>query len=797
MNDSQMLSLRTRIDPELSSNTEDNRDSNIMIDEPIDFESVSLLGSAVGSSENIENQSTTRYSSLSEPIVESNSDLDPNINPQQNDNFRFSSENNESEEFDIEDNLNLDTDFDVEDNETSDSFNSDPNSNLETELDDFERGSFVANANVADESTDDESMFTLGSTMGLSASTENPEIVVDPDTQGVSIVNENPTVSVLWDRAVNEAIAANPVGPTVAARTLALLHTAIYDAWSAYADTPISSTTGNDALQVDSTENTETNKIEAVSYAAYRTLTDLLPDQEPIFARVMQELGFGTDLSSIDPTTAAGIGTQAATLLLDARRFDGSNFLGDDPGGNGTPYSDTTNFEAINTPDNVRDIEQFTPENTPVNNDPLLPETEQIPLTPQFGNVDPFALESGDQFRPGAPEGFLVEGVDADVDLEAGTITLEDGTVEEISTDLVGTVINPGFIEQAEEIVDISANLTDEQKLIAEFWEDGPGTSFPPGNSLTFGQYVSARDGNSLDEDVELFFALGNSQLDSAIAAWDAKYFYNYTRPLRAIRELGKQGLIGEFNEELGGYAIEAYAGPGQGTQTILAEDFITYQGSETESSPAFPEYVSGHSTFSAAGAEVLQRFTGSDEFGGSVTFEPGDSRFEPGVTPGEDITLEWDTFSEFADESGISRLYGGIHWTQGDIEGRNLGRQVGSAAFEQAQFFINGGNSDNNNDLVTGSNENEPLTGEVENQILANGDNAQLDSASRNTDNTILTEPDFGSSEDLADNADTPLSTDATSDPFVRRDNLNQIVGDNTNNIDDVMFAPSDSATV
>ncbi|GGA27080.1 hypothetical protein [Okeania sp. KiyG1] len=128
-------------------------------------------------------------------------------------------------------------------------------------------------------------------------------------------------------------------------------------------------------------------------------------------------------------------------------------------------------------------------------------------LTPQWGNVTPFSLTSLEEIRPEAPEPFLL--VDGEVDLEARTITLADQSVVEITPDIVGTIINPGFIEQTQRVVDFSANLTDEQKLVAEFWEDGGGTSFPPGTWMTFGQFVSARDNHTLDQDVKLFFNYG------------------------------------------------------------------------------------------------------------------------------------------------------------------------------------------------------------------------------------------------------------------------------------------------
>ncbi|MEL6197335.1 MAG: vanadium-dependent haloperoxidase, partial [Pseudomonadota bacterium] len=269
-----------------------------------------------------------------------------------------------------------------------------------------------------------------------------------------------------------------------------------------------------------------------------------------------------------------------------------------------------------------------------------------------------------------------------------------------VSKALIGSVINEGFITQAEEVIEFSANLTDEQKIIAEFWEDGGGTAFPPGTWMAFAQFVSARDGNSLDEDAQLFFAMGNAVMDAGIATWEAKVFYDYARPVRAIRDLGELGLIGELgvDEVTGetGFVIEAFGGIdpatglGRDTKTILAENFDTFQDPNGNPSPPFAEYTSGHSAFSAAGAEVLKLFTGSDDFGGAVTFAPGSTLFEVGV-PEVETTLAWDSFSEAADEAGLSRLYGGIHFNEGDINGRTLGRDVGADAYDVAQRFIDG----------------------------------------------------------------------------------------------------------
>ena len=573
----------------------------------------------------------------------------------------------------------------------------------------------------------------------------DPQINLNYETQFVTVANSDPTVSVIWDRQVQQAVINDISGPTIASRAYGILHTAMYDAWSAYADTPISTNLGDD-LQRPSAENTDANKSEAMSYAAYYVLVDLFPEQQQMFARQMADLGYDISTISTDNSDPAGIGYISAQALLNVRRQDGSNqtgnlggdrvlmqsLMGETPQsrrlrssspttGDATAsrtalhrYSDYTGYQPANQPGDIEFIELWTPDVVPSGNGES--RTQEF-LTPQWGNVTPFALESGSQFRPSAPQPFLL--VEGTVDLDAKTITLSDGRVLEISRDLVGTIINPEFIAQAETVVEYSKDLTDKQKLIAEFWEDGAGTSFPPGTFMTFGQYVSERDRHTLDDDAQMFFALGNAELDAGIAAWDAKVAYDYARPVSVVRELGELGLIGEYSSELGGYAIEAFAGYGEGTETILASDFITYQTPESDLSPPFAEYVSGHSTFSTAGAEVLKQFTGSDEFGASVFFPPGTSRFETGLTPQNNITLTWDTFSDAADESGISRLYGGIHFVEGDLNGRALGREVGNAVYAQAQFYINGGDETPSEGAILGTDGADNLSGGKEDDSL------------------------------------------------------------------------------
>ena len=179
------------------------------------------------------------------------------------------------------------------------------------------------------------------------------------------------------------------------------------------------------------------------------------------------------------------------------------------------------------------------------------------------------------------------------------------------------------YFEQAQALVAISARLTDKQKMIAEYWADGPHTELPPGHWDLFAQFVSARDRHTVDDDAKMFFVLTAAIHDAGIAAWAAKSTFDSVRPATAIPFLFR------------GQTIMSWGGPFMGTVAMDGGDWIPYQPS-TFPTPPFPEYISGHSTFSASGAEILRRWTGSDNFGASVTFDAGTSTIEPGVDSGK-----------------------------------------------------------------------------------------------------------------------------------------------------------------
>ncbi len=432
---------------------------------------------------------------------------------------------------------------------------------------------------------------------------------------------------VVWDNAVLHAIRTIKPGPTIVARSLAVAHTAMFDAWSAY-DAIAVPTIRHPNWRRPSGERTTANKEEAVSYAGFRVAVDLFPSLQSDFEAILAQQGY----SQATATEARSIGNTAAEAVLTMRHADGSNQE------NG--YADTTGYVPVNTPISVTDPNRWQPLGILIGNSVV---TQKF-TTPQWGLVTPFALTSGSALRPPPPPAYP----------------------------------DPRYKEEADEIIAISAALTDANKMQAEYFADGPNSEFPPGHWALFAQFVSRRDGHSIDDDAKLFFALGNALLDASISGWDAKRAYDSVRPVTAIRFLYK------------GQKIQAWGGPGAGAVTISGENWRPYQV-PTVVTPPFPEFFSGHSVFSAAGAQILSSFTGSDTFGYSVTILAGSSAAEPGVVPASDITFSWATFSDAADAAGMSRRYGGIHFHTGDLAGRSLGRTIGAFAWTRAMTFFDG----------------------------------------------------------------------------------------------------------
>jgi hypothetical protein len=234
------------------------------------------------------------------------------------------------------------------------------------------------------------------------------------------------------------------------------------------------------------------------------------------------------------------------------------------------------------------------------------------------------------------------------------------------------------FQVQAEELVRLSAGLTDEQKMLAEYWSETPESPLAPARWSKFAQWISGRDHHSLDDDVKMFFVLNNALLDASIAASDLKREFNSIRPITAITLLS--------NEK----RIRSWGGPGKGTVEMEGSHWIPYQPA-TSPMPPSPDYVSETSTYAAAAAWILNSWTGTDHFGYSVAIPAGNSIIEPGVTPAHAIVLQWGTFGDAANAAGMSGRYAGINFPNYDLAGRRLGRLVGEKVWAKAQEYFSG----------------------------------------------------------------------------------------------------------
>ncbi len=448
-----------------------------------------------------------------------------------------------------------------------------------------------------------------------------------PPSTNAALIWNNAAVSAI-ETASRSTYPAAGFPPAVGARVLAIQSTCGYDAWAAY-DKKAVGPQFDGSLRRPVRERTIANRSEAVSYASYRALVDLFPDQKATFDQILVGQSYSLPTSITDPNTPAGVGTAACDAVLSFRHNDGSNQLGN------PPYSDTSGYQPVNPP---QQIDNFDPTTIvdPNRWTPLVVngQTQQF-YTPQFGAVTPFGVDSVNPYLPPPPPTYPST---ADINL----------------------------------VLDYSANLTDKRKVIAEYWLDHDQT--PPGHIQSQAQYVSTRDRHTLDDDVKMFFALNISQADAGIVAWNAKRANDNARPITLIR-------YDRFGQQ-----IRAWAGPGLGTQIVDGSTWQPYL-----STPPFAATVSGHATFAGAGAESLKLFTGSDRFGDSAVIKKGSSLIEPGITPATDIRLNWPTFTAAAKEDGISRLYGGVHWSYDNSLGQDAGRDIARAGWQRALRYFQG----------------------------------------------------------------------------------------------------------
>jgi len=515
----------------------------------------------------------------------------------------------------------------------------------------------------------------------------------------------------------------------------------------------------------------------------------------PIYDNYMASLGYSTTFTSTNYTTgsAAALGNYLAQYIITFGYQDGSNQAGNYANTSYSPVNQSLAMPLSGNP-NLTDFNRWQPLSLSVFIDQsgnVFPNNTPPFLSPEWGQVTPFALSPNDLIinqrngfdyyvyhDPGTPPEIDINtGFNSTdykwgfalVSLWSSHLDANDPTLLDISPASLGNIQNypdPNSIIEMQGFYDIinggdasvghtmnpitgqpytsqMVKRADYARVLAEFWADGPDSETPPGHWFTLLNYVSDHpdfekrfEGNSailsdLEWDVKAYFAMGGAMHDAAVTAWGVKGWYDYIRPVSAIRgmaELGQSSdptrasyhvgglplitnyielvevgdpLAGSNNQNVGKIKLYAWKGPdyitnpattAAGVDWILAADWFPYQR-PTFVTPNFAGYVSGHSTFSRAAAEVMTAMTGDAYFpGGMGEFNADQNQFlvfEEG--PSEDIVLQWATYRDASDQCSLSRIWGGIHPPADDIPGRLMGIEIGVDAFNLAKSYIYG----------------------------------------------------------------------------------------------------------
>lgn len=502
------------------------------------------------------------------------------------------------------------------------------------------------------------------------------------------------------------------------------------------------------------------------------------------FDDLMVELGYDMDFVSTDYSdgSPAALGNYLAMHMIEFGLDDGSNEEND----YANEYYLTVNpwlvMDNEGNPDIV-DPNRWQQLNITTFVDQAGNELNEIPdfLGPEWGNVVPFALTDLDKsffYREG--EQYIVYHDPSDppyIDTTAQTgledpykwgftmtatwsshLDPSDGVMVDISPGALGNISDfPDAFEDYDTFYDwmeggdigegwdmnpatgapYEPNIIprgDYGRILAEFWADGPDSETPPGHWFTLLNYVSdhpdfahkwAGEGDvlsNLEWDVKSYLIMGGAMHDCAVSAWGIKGWYDYIRPVSAIRYMAEKGqssdsegvnyhpagmplvpgrieqvevgdpLAGDNDENVGEIKILAWKGPDfivdeevdeAGVDWILAGNWWPYQR-PTFVTPPFAGFVSGHSTYSRAAAEVMTLMTGDEFFpGGMGTFDAVQNEFlvfEEG--PSVNCQLQWATYRDASDQCSLSRIWGGIHPPADDIPGRKIGLLIGPNAY-------------------------------------------------------------------------------------------------------------------
>ena len=504
----------------------------------------------------------------------------------------------------------------------------------------------------------------------------------------------------------------------------------------------------------------------------------------------MEELGYDINIVSTNYTcSAAALGNYIAQELINYGFQDGANEVNDYTNQFYKPINVPLTINQTGNTD-ITDLNRWQPLAFPEfidqSGNPLGEATPDF-LSPEWGQVSPFSLQASDAtiferdgfdywvYHDPGPPVYINAANQSETDdyrwghslvaVWSSHLDPDDGTLWDISPGALGNISS--YPTNATELRDFynleeggdigtghalnpitnlpyEANIVkraDYARVLAEFWADGPDSETPPGHWFTILNTVNDHpelekrfkgEGPVLDDlewDVKAYFILGGAMHDVAISAWGIKGWYDYVRPVSAIRGMASRGqnvsadlpnynaeginlipgfielieagdsLAGDNGQNIGKIKLYGWRGPDYINNPavdvakvgwVLAEDWWPYQR-PTFVTPPFAGYISGHSTFSRAAAEVLTALTGDPYFPGGIgEFFCRQNRFlvfEEG--PSEDIILQWATYRDASDQCSLSRIWGGIHPPVDDIPGRLIGERIGLDAFAFAEPYF------------------------------------------------------------------------------------------------------------
>jgi hypothetical protein len=591
-------------------------------------------------------------------------------------------------------------------------------------------------------------------------------------TGGISIAR-------IWNEQLLAAIRIDLPKPPAHARNLFHLSVAMWDAWASYD----SRATGYLVREKHAAAAIDVARREAISYVAYRVLKQRFPanaldrlgrpchpngaTSQAAFDGQMLALGYDPSFTSVDGDSPGALGNRIAAAVIRHGQEDGANE------GPGVCYPDATGYVAVNQPlifklPGTGDL--FAPNRwQPLAFDFLVTQNG-IPIGAGiqdfvgvgWGQVTPFALEPSDRnpatglfLDPGSPpllggagdavvKDSIVELIRLSSHLDTSLGELVDVSPGAIFNNSLGVDDGTGYPVNpitGEPYAPVIVNRADFQRVVTDFWADGPRSETPPGHWNVVANDVAdhpafrsrkqlGRRGPLVDDlewDVKVYLALNGAVHDAAIWAWGTKHAYDSSRPITLIRHMASSGqssdpwgdsyhpeglplvpdLIevvtpasaqpGARHEHLGAFvgeiAIKAWRGPpadpgGEptGVGWMRGVEWLPYM-QRNFVTPPFPGYTSGHSAFSRSAAEVMAAVTGTPFFpGGLASFVAAPGEFglvEKG--PSAPVELQWATYYDAADQASVSRRFGGIHPYYDDYPSRLMGSQIGKKAWARA----------------------------------------------------------------------------------------------------------------